>query len=135
DWRFEMVERWQKKSLWADDEETIIVDGEKGKTKREYSPIAGAYYAARLAVLEYLHSRRACARVICIRDISGEYWAPLGVWVIREASHAALSKEPKRFGTLSEAVTAACTALDTSFWVTKMGLLKDIRQQKTLFDF
>ena len=135
DWRFEMIERWQKKSLWADDEETIIIDGEKGKTKREYSPIGGAYYAARLAVLEYLHRRRCCARVICIRDISGEYWAPLGVWVIREASHAALAKDPKRFGTLSEAVSAASVMLDTSFWIPRMGLLKDILEQKTLFDF
>ena len=73
--------------------------------------------------------------MICIRDISGEYWAPLGVWVIREAAHAALAKNPERFGTLSEAITAASVMLDTSFWIPKMGLLKDIRQQKTLFDF
>ncbi len=69
DWQFEMLERWQKKSLWADDEETILVDGEKGMTKRGYSPIGGAYYAARLAVLEYLMKTGRCASVVCIRDI------------------------------------------------------------------
>lgn len=135
DWRFEMLERWQKNSLWSGDEETIVVDGEKGKTKREYSPIGGAYYSARLAVLEYLKSRGCCARVICVRDISGEYWAPLGVWVIREAAHAALSITPDRFGTLAEAIAAASSKLKTSFWIPRMGLLKDIREQKTLFDF
>lgn len=135
DWRFEMLERWQKHSLWSGDEETIVVDGEKGLSKPKYSPIAGAYYSARLAVLEYLKSIGRCARVLCIRDISGEYWAPLGTWVIREAAHESLSHHPDRVGTLGEAVTSASQKLGTSFWIPKMILLKDIRQQKTLFEF
>ncbi|MDD2803339.1 MAG: hypothetical protein PHN23_04080 [Methanocorpusculum sp.] len=135
DWRFEMLERWQKHSLWSGDEETIVVDGEKGLSKPKYSPIAGAYYSARLAVLEYLKSIGRCARVLCIRDISGEYWAPLGTWVIREAAHASLSSPADRVGTLQEALTSASQKLGTSFWIEKMGLLRDIRQQKTLFEF
>ena len=135
DWRFEMLERWQKHSLWSGDEETIVVDGEKGLTKSSYSPIAGAYYSARLAVLEYLKSIGRCARVLCIRDISGEYWAPLGTWVIREAAHASLSSHPEKVGTLGEAVTFASQMLGTSFWITKMSLLRDLKQQKTLFEF
>lgn len=135
DWRFEMLERWQKHSLWSEEEETIVVDGEKGMTKRNYSPIGGAYYSARLAVLEYLSSIGRCARVICVRDISGEYWAPLGVWVIREAAHESLKDSPNSFGTLAEAIASASQRLGTSFWVKKMGLLKDIREQKTIFDF
>ncbi|HJJ42736.1 MAG TPA: hypothetical protein O0X69_00475 [Methanocorpusculum sp.] len=135
DWRFEMLERWQKHSLWSGDEETIVVDGEKGLTKSSYSPIAGAYYSARLAVLEYLKSIGRCARVLCIRDISGEYWAPLGTWVIREAAHASLSSHPEKVGTLGEAVTFASQMLGTSFWIPKMSLLRDLKQQKTLFEF
>ena len=135
DWRFEMLERWQKHSLWSEDQETIVVDGEKGLSKPKYSPIAGAYYSARLAVLEYLKSIGRCARVLCIRDISGEYWAPLGTWVIREAAHASLSSPADRVGTLGEALTSASQKLGTSFWIQKMGLLKEIRQQKTLFEF
>ena len=135
DWRFEMLERWQKHSLWSEDQETIVVDGERGLSKPKYSPIAGAYYSARLAVLEYLKSTGRCARVLCIRDISGEYWAPLGTWVIREAAHASLSSPADRVGTLGEALTSASQKLGTSFWIQKMGLLKEIRQQKTLFEF
>lgn len=135
DWRFEMLERWQKHSLWGGEEESIIIDGEKGMTKPNYSPIAGAYYSARLAVLEYLHKIGHCARVICIRDISSEYWAPLGVWVIREASHTALNQTPAKTGTLAEALTAATQKLGTSFWIPRLGLIKEIREQKTLFDF
>ncbi len=135
DWRFEMLERWQKHSLWSENEDTIVVDGEKGLTKSKYSPIAGAYYSARLAVLEYLKSIGRCARVICIRDISGEYWAPLGTWVIRESAHNSLAGSPDKLGTLSEALTSASQKLGTSFWISRLGLLKDIRQQKTLFEF
>lgn len=135
DWRFEMIERWQKQSLWAGDEETIISDGEKGMRKQSYSPIGGAYYSARLAVLEYLKNAGRCARVICIRDISGDYWAPLGVWVIREASHAALSANPEKAGTLGEAIVKGSEMVKSSFWVDKMNLLKEIRCQKSIFDF
>lgn len=135
DWRFEMVERWQKHSLWADDEESVVIDSEKGMTKRNYSPIGGAYYAARLAVLEHLKKLGRCARVICLRDISGEYWAPLGVWVIREAAHKALSEKPFKVSTLSDAVNAAAFKLGTRFWVPMISMLKDMKEQKSIFDF
>ncbi len=135
DWKFEMLERWQKHSLWSGDEETIVVDGEKGLTKSKYSPIAGAYYSARLAVLEYLKRIGRCAQVLCILDISGEYWAPLGTLVIREAAHESLSHHPDQVGTLGEAVTSASQKLGTSFWIPKIDLLRDLRHQKTLFEF
>lgn len=135
EWRFEMIERWQKQSLWAGDEETVIEDGEIGLTKSKYSPIGGAYYSARLAVLEYLKLIGRCAKVLCVRDISGEYWAPLGTWVIREASHVSLATAPVRVGTLAEATAVAAAALGTNFWIPSAKMLWDIRQQKTLADF
>lgn len=135
DWKFEMLERWQKQSLWAGDEESVIVDGESGMTKANYSPIGGAYYAARLAALEYLKNSGRCGHVICIRDISGEYWAPLGVWVIRETSHAAFATKPFRCGTLREAVDAAVGKMKTRFWVPKIQMIRDMKEQKSLFDF
>jgi hypothetical protein len=135
EWKFEMIERWQKHSLWAGDEETIIEDSESGLTKSKYSPLAGAYYSARLAVIEYLKSVGSCAKVLCIRDISGEYWAPLGTWVIREASHISLSTAPIRTETLAEAIAAAVAALKTNFWLPHTKMLRDIRQQKTLSNF
>lgn len=135
EWRFEMIERWQKQSLWAGDEETVIEDQEAGLTKRTYSPIGGAYYSARLAVLEYLKSVGRCAKVLCVRDISGEYWAPLGTWVIREASHVSLATAPVRVGTLAEATAAAAALLRTNFWMPHAKMFRDIRQQKTLSDF
>jgi hypothetical protein len=134
-WQFEMIERWQRRSLWSSDEETIIEDGETGLTKSRYSPIGGAYYSARLAVLEYLESVGRCAKVLCVRDVSSEYWAPLGTWVIREASHASLKMVPVRVGTLAEATAVMVSSLQTDFWIPYSKMLEDIAQQKTFADF
>jgi hypothetical protein len=135
EWRFEMIERWQRQSLWSGDEETIVEDGELGLTKNKYSPIGGAYYSARLAVLAYLKSVGRCAKVICIRDVSSEYWAPLGTWVIREASCASLKSIPVRIGTLAEAIFTVTADLQMNFWIPYAKILEDIRQQKTFTDF
>ena len=58
-------------------------EGPKGRT--EYAEeTAGAYYAARLGALEYLNDIKRNAKVLIVRDVTPDYWAPLGVWVIRE---------------------------------------------------
>ena len=90
DWKYEMIEVWGKHTLWSGDDEMIVQDRE-GMTKHGYSPITGAYYSARLAVCEYLKSIRRSARVIVVRTVSSDYWAPLGTWVIREAARKAMS--------------------------------------------
>ena len=54
---------------------------------------AGGYYAARLAVLEYLEKNKIQARIIAYRKITHEYLAPLGVWVVREAARKAMNNE------------------------------------------
>ncbi|MFB6165088.1 MAG: hypothetical protein ABEJ31_08005, partial [Haloarculaceae archaeon] len=45
---------------------------------------SGAYYASRLGVLEHLSDRGRQAKVLVVRYASPEYWAPVGVWQIRE---------------------------------------------------
>ncbi|MFW5746960.1 MAG: hypothetical protein ACOCWQ_05430, partial [Nanoarchaeota archaeon] len=59
---------------------------------------AGGYYAARLPILEYLHNRKRQASVLALRVITDEYYAPLGVWVVREAVRKALRSTPVTFG-------------------------------------
>jgi len=44
------------------------------------------------------------AAVLAVREISETYWAPLGVWVVREVARKAMSSPPLRFGSLSEAM-------------------------------
>jgi hypothetical protein len=39
-----------------------------------------------------------------VREISEAYWAPLGVWVVREVARKAMSSPPMRFSSLGEAL-------------------------------
>lgn len=134
DWRYEMIERWERQSLWSGESDSITVDRE-GLKKRGYSPISGAYYSARLAVAEYLEATRQCARVIVIRSVSAEYWAPLGTWVIREATRGAMKQPGIPCETVGEAVMRAGIASGFPGWEGYSTLLPEIRNQRTLFDF
>jgi len=134
DWRFEMIEVWGKRSLWGGEEETIAQDSE-GLTRSGYSPLMGAYYSARLAVTEYLEGIRRSARVIVLRNITGEYWAPLGTWVVREATRNAMAGERVRCATLEEGVDTASRLIGFSRWHPHSRLIPELMTQKTLFDF
>jgi hypothetical protein len=133
-WKYEMIEIWGKHTLWAGDDEVIVQDWE-GMTKHGYSPISGAYYSARLAVCEYLKSIRRSARVVVIRTISGDYWAPLGTWVIREAARKAMSSPPEYCASLDLAVARAVALTGSGTWVPHSTLIPELRTQRTLFQF
>jgi DNA repair protein NreA len=88
-WSFEMVEAWYDQNnvnkfyLESDYENATGLD--------HYPRIAGAYFAAKLGILEYLTSnkKRKCS-VLVLREIRPEYLVPLGVWQIREGIRDAL---------------------------------------------
>jgi hypothetical protein len=44
------------------------------------------------------------ASVLAVREISEDYWAPLGVWVVREVARKAMTALPKKFTTLNESL-------------------------------
>lgn len=58
---------------------------------------SGGYYASRLAALEYLTRCKMKGKIIMFRFITEDYWAPLGVWVVREASRNAFKNESLKF--------------------------------------
>jgi len=132
DWRYEMIEVWGQNTLWAGDAEVIVEDRE-GMKKAGYSPISGAYYSARLAVCEYLKRIRRSARVIVVRHISSEYWAPLGTWVVREATRKAMATPPVACESLDAAVQQASARLGFSYWREHSTLDPELRTQRTLF--
>jgi DNA repair protein NreA len=134
DWKYEMIEIWGAHTLWAGDDEVIVQDRE-GMNKHGYSPISGAYYSARLAVCEYLKSIRRTARVVVIRSISSDYWAPLGTWVIREAARKAMSSPPEYCASLDMAVARAVALTGSGTWVPHSTLIPELLTQRTLFQF
>jgi len=138
-WQFELIESHLRGSAWAPQEDApLISDYESvfGRTKYA-STTAGAYYAAKLAVLENLSARRRQASVLIVREITPEYYAPVGVWVIREAVRAAFENSPKEFETVEEALTHIKPTSRIS--ITKIKamstLLKNYKQQKTLNEY
>jgi hypothetical protein len=107
----------------------------EGMKKQGYSPITGAYYSARLAVTEYLTGIRRSARVIVLRHVSSDYWAPLGTWVIREAARKALASPPVTCASLDEAVRVASARIGFEYWQQDSTLIPEMRTQRTLFSF
>ncbi|MDY6777779.1 MAG: hypothetical protein SVU32_03875 [Candidatus Nanohaloarchaea archaeon] len=85
-WEYELVEIKGSGSVWNPGDRAYLTSNHEDYSGRTSyaNDTAGAYYAARLGVLEYLREVGRQAKVLIIRDVSDEYWAPLGVWVIRE---------------------------------------------------
>jgi len=70
-----------------------------------------------------------------LRNITGEYWAPLGTWVVREATRNAVRGRKIGCVTLPEGVDTASRLLGLSHWLPYSRLIPEIMTQKTLFDF
>jgi len=135
---FELIEMWLPRSVWVESGSAQIVADREGRwPKSEYSPLGGGYYATRLAVLEYLAKIRRRASVLAVREISSKYWAPLGVWVVRETARQALSSPPRRFGSVEEALEEMGRSFKVprNRWMIKSGLLRELREQRRLEHF
>jgi len=112
-YQFELIEIWLPRSVWSEGDTWIGADREGPRGKKVYSSLAGGYYAARLSVLEGLMHLGRQASVLALREISEQYWAPLGVWVVREAARRAMAAAPERFDGLQEALARAGSRIRT----------------------
>ncbi len=107
-WEYELVEMKCPGSIWNQDPSGKIwmgsahegYDGRTGYVEET----AGAYYAARLGVLEHLVERGRQAKALVLREVSDEYWAPVGVWQIRESVRNAFDGESGQAETFHGAV-------------------------------
>ena len=132
---FELIEIWMPRSVWTKDG-FIGADFESERPKKKYSTLAGGYYAARLAAEEHLSRLGRQAAVLSVREISESYWAPLGVWVVREVARKAMRTAPQRFETLNEALAEMGRRIRTpvSRWRPVSRLLSG-PLQKSLVEF
>ena len=85
-WEYELMELKRPGSVWNAAKNTYIAQNYEGFNGRmDYAEqTAGAFYATRLGITEHLASRQRQAKALVIREVKPSYWAPLGVWVIRE---------------------------------------------------
>ncbi|RLF92240.1 hypothetical protein DRN82_00230 [Thermococci archaeon] len=134
---FELLEVWLKGSLFGSDEPSVIHDYEDFRGIKGYAEeTSGAYYAARLSVLEYLRRRKRQASAIVFREVTPAYYAPLGVWQVRVGVRKALENIPQTFETLTEALNEIRRILQHPLgkYLDRSWLIRQLRQ-RSIEDF
>ena len=130
-WIYEMIEAWHSDGVLgfgSDYEDARGID---------HSPaIAGAYFAAKLGVLEYLVENKIQAGVIILREIRPEYAVPVGVWQIREGIREAMKQNPTIADDFDDALLLASSkmSISKSEWLAHGNIL-GLMRQKTISDF
>ena len=81
------------------------------------------------------------ASVLTLRFITDEYWAPLGVWVVREATKKSMSSEPIEFNDKENMIKYATEFVRETFGydlnkILKVSVLvKQLKTQKKLNEY
>jgi hypothetical protein len=138
-WSYELIEAWYPNTVWNPFGKDVAImassEGYNGRTT--YAEIGGCYYAARLAVNEYLVKERRQARVVILREAHPGYIMPVGVWNVRENVREALRAPPHKFQTLDDAFGYISTRLviGKARWIQESTVLKETKYQKGLEDF
>jgi len=132
-WSFEMIESW----FTSRGQMATGSDNEDARALNHNPTIAGAYFAARLAVAEQLARRHKRAAAIVLREIHPKYVMPLGVWQIRQGVREALKKPPQKFERFHDAISFACSYMSMSKneVVQKSWLWKSFKSQTKISDF
>ncbi|NMB66759.1 hypothetical protein GYA25_01725 [Candidatus Woesearchaeota archaeon] len=141
-WEYELFEIYLPKSSWnPSDRIKASTDYEGNSGRKEYAyETAGGYYASRLPILSYLESIKRQASILVIRIETPSYWAPLGVWVVRESVKKAMKKnikfsDEKEFIDNSIKIAKIKYNLDISFLIRKSKIIHKKKEQKKLNDF
>jgi hypothetical protein len=135
-WSYELFE------TVVGEESSFATDYENFEGRKNYADnTAGGYYAARLAILEQMKKLRIRGSVLALRFITKEYWAPLGVWVVRQASRTAMASKPLEFESrdlliaYARAVAKKRFNFDVNILLRESKLLDDLKRQKRLGQF
>jgi DNA repair protein NreA len=130
-WIFEMIEAWYSKGILG-----FGSDNEDARGINHPPHIAGAYFAAKLAVSEYLLKNKIQSGVLIFREIRPEYAIPVGVWQVREGIRETMKQKPQITSNFNHALKLASTKTSVSKkeWIRNGNMVNMIRQ-KTLLDF
>ncbi|MCV0371955.1 MAG: hypothetical protein K5793_00140 [Nitrosarchaeum sp.] len=130
-WIYEMIEAWYSNGVLG-----FGSDFEDAKGIGHPPSIAGAYFAAKLGVVEYLSKHKIQAGVVILREIRPEYAIPVGVWQVREGIRLAMKKTGFVAESFENALEIASKKMSISKneWLSKGNILKLIKQ-KTIADF
>ncbi|HDL02287.1 MAG TPA: hypothetical protein ENH20_00460 [Candidatus Pacearchaeota archaeon] len=147
---FEAIECWISGSTYSPGETnnqqpttnnqifTFSQDWENFNGRKTYAfNVSGGYYAMRLPLTEHLLKIKRQATVLMFREILPEYYAPLGVGIVRETAKRTFASKPKYFDTIKEAMQNMQTRIQIPIKTIqeKSWLLNNYRKQKSIFDF
>ena len=130
-WIYEMIEAWYSNGVLG-----FGSDFEDARGIDHPPAIAGAYFAAKLGVLEYLQEKKIQSGVVILREIRPEYAIPVGVWQVREGIREAMKQVPIIANDFDHALNLASEkmSISKSEWISHGNISKLIRQ-KTISDF
>jgi len=130
-WIYEMIEAWYSGGILG-----FGSDYEDARGIDHPPAIAGAYFAAKLGVLEYLAKMKIQAGVVILREIRPEYAIPVGVWQVREGIREAMKKLPIIADDFNHALSLASQkmSISKSEWLAHGNILGLVRQ-KVLSDY
>lgn len=130
-WIYEMIEAWYSGGVIG-----FGSDREDARGIGHRPAIAGAYFAAKLAVLEYMEERRIQAGAVVLREILPEYAIPVGVWQVREGVREAMRRGPVHADGFGHAISLAAAATDVgpAGWLAH-GRIRSMMGQRTISDF
>lgn len=142
-WSYELFETYLPRSVYNPTSETpSAADYEGYDGRKNYAfETAGGYYAARLPIIDYLKKRKRQGSALLLRFITEEYYAPLGVWVVREAVKKTMQTKGLEFGSKELMLEYARKLARKKFnydldnLLSKSRLLKNIKNQKKLSQF
>ena len=137
-WSFEMVEIWLPRSIWVKAKKAFIaVNYELSNGRPRRPEVDGGYHAIRMPILEGLYRERRQATVIVIREVTPEYYAPVGSWQIRESIRRALERPMVKPVDLKSALKYIERLIETdiSEIFKKSFLLKHLTRQERLDKF
>lgn len=130
-WIYEMIEAWYSNGILG-----FGSDYEDARGIDHPPAIAGAYFAAKLGVTEYLAKKRIQSGVVILREIRPEYAIPVGVWQVREGIREAMKQKPIIVDNFEKALTLASSkmSISKSEWLSHGNILT-LMKQKSLSDF
>lgn len=130
-WSFEVIEiSLNSPGVWQDYESFF-------PRKKYADSVAGAYYANRLALAEYLDKIKRQCSCLVFREIRPEYTAPLGVGILRQTSREAFSKPARKFPTLKDALRDIQIRLKQPLtnYTKRSKIIAEQGKQKKITDF
>ncbi|MGC9309776.1 MAG: Nre family DNA repair protein [Candidatus Nanoarchaeia archaeon] len=107
---FEVIEVSISGSTWTEQikasKDVYMQDYEGFYSRKQYAKqVVGAYYADRLAVCEYLNKIKKQATCLLLHEERPEYYAPLGVGIIRESLRNMFKSNPDKPANLKQALS------------------------------